>query len=92
MSFRGENDSWTGPFHLDERVNSAAGLEYSAYVSPDGKYLFFMAARSRFEGGVAEPAMTYDDLLRFHGEPGYGNPSIWWVKADLLEELRPGTG
>ena len=92
VSFRNEDDSWSGPFHLDERVNSPGGVEYSAYVSADGRYLFFMAARSRFDGGVAEPPMTYDDLLRFHLEPGYGNPSIWWVGADLLEELRPTAG
>lgn len=89
VSFRNDDDSWSGPFHLDERLNSPGGLEYSASVSPDGEYLFFMAARGRLAGGVAEQPMTYDDLLRFHNEPGYGNPSIWWARADLLEELRP---
>ena len=33
--------------------------------------------------------MTYADLQRLHQEPMNGNSDIWWVKAAILEELRP---
>ncbi len=42
---RSENDTWSEPINLGKEVNSIYAKEWSAYVSPDGKYLFFMSDR-----------------------------------------------
>jgi hypothetical protein len=89
VSFRDEDDTWTGPVNLGERVNTEGSLEYSPYVSPDGKYLFFMAARNAFNGGNLEPRATYEFLRTLHGEPGNGSPDIYWIDATFIETLRP---
>ncbi|HXV74748.1 MAG TPA: hypothetical protein VD788_00390, partial [Candidatus Polarisedimenticolaceae bacterium] len=45
VNFRTPDGHWTPPFHLGAAVNSESRLEYSASLSPDGRYLFFMSAR-----------------------------------------------
>ncbi|MFH1842328.1 MAG: hypothetical protein ABIF77_03915 [bacterium] len=57
ICFRDEHDNWTGPFNMGDQVNSENGAEYSPYVSPDGKYFFFMSGRT----GAAEddPPASY---------------------------------
>jgi Tol biopolymer transport system component len=90
VTFRSEDDTWSEPVNLGERVNTEGGTEYSPYVTPDGKYFFFMATRGRFGDGIADPPLTYDRLLQVHAEPGNGNPGIWWIDAGFIEELRPG--
>jgi len=40
VSFLKEDNSWTGPLNLGEKVNSSFS-EYIPSVSPDGKYFFF---------------------------------------------------
>jgi len=89
VSFRSADDQWTGPIHLGERVNSASGLEYSPYVSPDGRYFFFMAARPRF----ADPAFRLPGdaagLAAVHAAARNGLPDIYWVDASFIEDLRP---
>lgn len=40
ISFRQQNDSWSNPINLGDKINTKA-WEASASVTPDGKYLFF---------------------------------------------------
>jgi hypothetical protein len=92
ISFRDADDNWTGPFNMGDRVNTAGGQEYSPYVTLDGKYLFFMAARSRFEAGLGEEddsPSTISDLLEIHAQPRNGLPEIYWIDAGFIEGLRP---
>lgn len=88
IAFRNDDDTWTRSVNLGERVNTDSRLEYSPYVSPDGKYLFFMAARHRFEGAAAGPPMSARDIARLHAEPRNGLPDIWWIDAGFLGKLR----
>jgi len=83
--FRDGEDRWSGPFHLDERVNSAERAEYSASLSPDGRQLFFMSGRQ----ADAPRLLSWRELLERHNEPGHGNPAVWWVSASCIDDLRP---
>ena len=40
--FRNEEDQWSPPVNMGEKINSPVGQEWSSSLSPDGKYLFFM--------------------------------------------------
>ncbi|MCP4724724.1 MAG: hypothetical protein GY863_06795 [bacterium] len=45
ISFRSDEDSWTKPVHMGNKINSP-GWENRPYVTLDGKYLFFTSDRS----------------------------------------------
>ena len=87
--YRNPDDTWEGPFNLGERINTAAGQEWSPYVSPDGQYFFFMSSRTTLAERAASQPMTYDGMHTSHLEPMNGNSDIWWVDASFLQELRP---
>jgi hypothetical protein len=89
VNFRSEDDTWSGPINLGDPVNSASRPEYAASLSPDGRWLFFMGARGRFEDGRMEPPLDRRALARIHEEPGNGNPDIYWIDASFIQDLRP---
>jgi hypothetical protein len=89
ISFRDADDTWTGPINLGERVNTASRLEYSPYVTPDGKYFFFMAARHELEEAAAAGELDAKAIARLHAGPRNGLPDIWWIDAAFLKDLRP---
>lgn len=88
--FRGADDSWSEPVHLGPAVNSPAGQEFSPYVSPDGKYFFFMS--NRFLPREHWPAkLTYAALREAAGRAPNGQSAIYWMDAGFIETLRPKT-
>lgn len=89
--FRSPEDEWSGPFNLGDRVNTTEGQEWSPYVSPDGKYFFFMSSRATIENRHSPIRLSPSDLQRIHQEPMNGNSDIWWVDAKIIEELRPAS-
>jgi hypothetical protein len=89
VSFRNDDDTWTGPISLGRRINTKSGLEYSPYVTPDGRYFFFMTARTPLAEVGFDLPTSAEGLLEIHGRPGNGLPDIWWVDAGFIEQLRP---
>ena len=87
ISFRDESDNWAGPINMGDMVNTLRGGEWSPYVSPDGRYFFFMSTRYRSADQFPE-ALTADYLNEVHGQPLSGNPSMYWMEAGFIEELR----
>lgn len=86
ISFRRPDGGWTEPLNLGAPVNSADGQEYSASLSPDGRYLFFMSARPA--DGRRTGILDYAALQSLRTRPGNGHPAIWWVDAGFIEDLR----
>ena len=87
--YRDDDDRWSEPVHLGAAINSPSGREWSPYVSPDGKFFFFMS--DRMEEGVlnAGSQLSYRLIRKMYGEPQNGNPNIYWVSASFVDELRP---
>jgi Tol biopolymer transport system component len=84
--FRNENDEWSKPLNMGNQVNSNNGQEWSASISPDGKYLFFMSARvpeMELKGKI-----TLDIYNELHNSPQNGLSDIYWVSTDFIEDLR----
>lgn len=86
--FRNAEDVWSEPVNLGEPVNTAGDAEYSPYVSPDGKYFFFMSNRPRPDATLPD-TLTLAFLQRYRTEPESGNAAIYWVEAGFIDQLRP---
>jgi len=84
--FRNEDDSWSEPVNLGAEVNTPGSQEYSPYVSPDGKYFFFMSSR---RDPSPPQRLTYRFLAEAAGRPRNGNADVWWIDAAFIEKLRP---
>jgi len=87
--FRSDDDVWSEPINLGEAVNQPDGREWSASLSPDGKYLFFMSSRTTTEAGLPLTGKTVNELLGISAQPGQGSSDIWWVSAEIIGGLRP---
>ena len=83
--FRDSSDRWSDPVNLGEAVNRDNPRGWSPYVSPDGRFFFFMATRTR-EIGPEE--WTYAHLRRLQVSPNNGNADIYWMDAGFISELR----
>jgi hypothetical protein len=86
--FRSPEDEWSEPVNLGPAINRAEGAEWSASLSPDGRYLFFMSSQPSIEDRHSPEPFDYAALQDFHMAPRNGNADIWWVEASFLEELR----
>ena len=87
--FRADDDTWSEPVNMGEAVNRPDGREWSASLSPDGKYLFFMSSRLLDESAPPLTARTISELLTISAQPGQGSSDIWWVSSEIIEGLRP---
>jgi Tol biopolymer transport system component len=87
--FRSPEDVWSEPINLGEGINMAEGGEWSPYVSPDGRYFFFMSSRATIQEKHSPERLDYADMQRLHDLPMNGNSDIWWVDAEVINRLRP---
>ena len=81
--FRTPEDRWSEPINLGPAVNTKGSQEFSPYVSPDGKYFFFMSSRP-----AAPERLTFRLFRDLHDRPGNGNADIYWADAGLVTSLR----
>jgi hypothetical protein len=85
MSTRGQDGKWGPARNLGERFNGPDSRASSAFLSPDGKFLFFSSSRVL---DSASGRLTRAELNRLHGAPGNGASDIWWVSARVLDPFR----
>lgn len=87
ISFRDEEDNWSVPVNLGPKVNGIYNERFP-YVSPDGKYLFFLTDRVSPDL-QSEENMTYRKALDYFSGPGNGQCDIYWISVEVLEKLKP---
>lgn len=87
ISFKDSTGHWTPSINMGDKVNSAARAEYSPYVSPDGKYFFFMSDRELSQSRLPQK-LTVDIINRLYKSPQNGNPDIYWISTDIFDGLR----
>jgi hypothetical protein len=89
ISYRQTDDSWSEAINLGEKINSA-GIEGSGwpYMSPDGKYLFFLTSVKPVND-IDNNNYTYDDLKKSQLSITNGTNKIHWVSASFIDELKP---
>jgi hypothetical protein len=86
--FRNPNDTWSDPINMGEQINTQGGEEYSPYVSPDGRYFFFMSSRLAPDNFKPGEKWNLAGLQRMAARPGNGLPNIYWMDAGIIQELK----
>lgn len=87
--FRSADDRWSEPVNLGPLVNTDGAREHSPYVSPDGRYLFFMSGRIDWDALAPGGSVDAAAIGSLSSEPDNGNSDVYWVDASFLDELRP---
>jgi len=85
ISFRTDDGSWSNLINMGERVNGTGG-ENCQILSPCGKYLFYTSRR--YKDRKTSPFITYDDIFAAWSGPQNGLGDIYWIDAQIIEELR----
>lgn len=88
--FRNEDDTWQKPLALSSEINTPKGTGWSFYISPDKKYIFYMATKPLAKENYPE-TLSLDFLHKFSQMPQNGNSDIYWIDAKIIENLRPQT-
>jgi hypothetical protein len=83
--FRDKNDQWSHPVNMGAVVNADNARGWSPYVSPDGKYFFFMATRTV---EIEEADWNYSRLENLYKSSNNGNADIYWMKSDFFKQLK----
>lgn len=86
ISFRNENDEWSEPINLGNKINTENNERFPG-VSPDGKYLFFLTDKVSDEL-LNKKNQSYSELKTAHASCGNGFCDIYWVDAGTIKELK----
>jgi hypothetical protein len=86
--FRNDDNTWQEPINMGPSINTAVGTGWSASLSPDQRYLFFMASREMPKENQPKELSTnfFENLLTM---PQNGSADIYWIDAKFIEDLKP---
>jgi len=85
ISYRKDDDTWTTPVNLGEKVSSPGNV-ISPFVSPDGKYFFF--ARNGPRDPFSYKGQSYSDLIRLYRSHRNGYGCLYWMDAAFIKNLK----
>jgi hypothetical protein len=85
--FRNEDDTWREPINMGDKINSAFN-EYSPYVSPDGKYFFFMSMKQDENLFNGKENFSFERIKKIYNSPGNGNSATFWIDSKIIDELK----
>ncbi|MGA9575449.1 MAG: hypothetical protein WBS20_16025 [Lysobacterales bacterium] len=87
--YHNEQDEWSEPFNLGDKINTPGAQEYSSFVSRDGKYFFFMSTRQPADSVAHGQVYSLQELTAAFDNPENGNSDIYWMDAGFIEKMRP---
>jgi hypothetical protein len=88
VSFRSSDGKWGKLIKLGPEINTPGDNANSAFVSRDGKYLFFSSSRKDPAKAPVKSGTTLRSIIKSKSLPGNGSSAIYWVSAKIIEELR----
>lgn len=88
--FRDKNDNWSEGIAFGPEINIKGTNASSAYVTRDGKYMFFASQKLGDKYKTLSEGLTISQILEMNTIPKNGNSDIYWVDAGIIESLKPG--
>ncbi len=89
--FRDKDDTWSDPVNMGEKINSKTGAEWSPYISPDGRYFFFMSGR-RLGDDERPGKLSYNFFQELNSGPKNGRCDTYWISTDFINTLKNNPG
>ncbi len=86
ISFRNKQGIWSEPQNMGKRINNDLGRGWSASISPDGNYLFFMSSKGLDENSKPEE-LSSEFFDKLQTEPQNGSSDIYWVSTKFILDL-----
>jgi cyclophilin family peptidyl-prolyl cis-trans isomerase len=86
ISFKSEADTLDLAINMGSKINSS-GLDFCPSLTADGAGFLFSSRRTGIEP-VSEDRRTYQDLADALRGPGNGRSDLYWIDAQIIEELR----
>jgi hypothetical protein len=88
ISFRSTDGKWGKLIKFGPEINTPGDNASSAFVSRDGKYLFFSSSRKDPAQPQVKSGTSLRTIIKSKSQPGNGSSAIYWVSAKIIEELR----
>jgi hypothetical protein len=88
ISFKTTDGKWSKLIKFGPDINPPGDNANSAFVSPDDKYLFFSSLRKDPEGLKVKSGTSLRSIIDSKSMPGNGSSAIYWVDANIIDELR----
>jgi len=89
ISFRRPDGGWSTLTRFGPEINTPGDNANSAFVSPDGRFLFFSSSRKDPSQPDIKSGTTLRDIIRSKSEPGSGSSGIYWVSSKIIKDMMP---
>ena len=89
ISFRMPDGGESTLTRFGPEINAPGDNANSAFVSPDGRFLFFSSSRKDPAQPDLKSGTTLRDIIRSKSEPGSGSSGIYWVSSKIIKDMMP---
>jgi len=89
ICFKSPDGQWSKLIKFGPEINTRGDNANSAYVTRDGKYLFFSSSRKSTDCLEIKSGTTLNAIIQSKSKPGNGSSAIYWVDAEIVNEMRP---
>lgn len=86
ISFRDSSDNWSEPQNLGPQINKNNNERFP-YVSPDGKYLFYLTDKVD-NNLLAKKKLSFSEAKYYFSKTGNGQCDIYWVSSKIISDLK----
>jgi hypothetical protein len=88
ISFKTSTGKWGKLIKFGPEINTPGDNANSAFVSRDGKYLFFSSSRKDPAQPQVKSGTSLRTIIKSKSLPGNGSSAIYWVSAKIIDELK----
>lgn len=87
ISFKNSDRSWSEAVNMGNVISDLKPAMF-AFVTYDGKYLFFTNTKVPYLPYDGK-ALIYNEIIQMYNSPQNGSGDIYWVDAKIIKEMRP---
>lgn len=88
VSFRSVDGKWSQLIKFGPEINLPGDNASSAFVTRDGKYIFFSSTRKDPAQPQVKSGTSLRTIIKSKASPGNGSSAIYWVSSKIIEDLR----